>query len=104
MKSDKQKLKLIERLTSKAVSFVNNTIRKEVDASIEEQEKAIHLIQDEEYEQAVEILSDNIQFMMERKEMWKTHAERLGDQEANALKKESLSLIDHLKEEGVIND
>jgi len=77
--SEDQLLDLVSLLVERALNYTNNTIRDEVDSSIEEQEKAIQQIQDGETEEAVETLSDNIQYMMERSDMWKLHMEDLGD-------------------------
>lgn len=79
-------LPFISHVTENAVNYTNNTIRKEVKNSIENLEIAIQQIQDGENEEAVETLMDEVEYLLDRQELWKIHMEDVGDEAAQTLK------------------
>jgi len=74
-------LGLLSEVTEKATNFINHTVNKQISGSIEEQEKAIELIQSGETEEAVDVLADNIGHMLEQKDLFRIHMEDVADEQ-----------------------
>lgn len=76
---------LLSEVASKALTYLNTQIIHQVNGSIEEQEKAVEAIHQGNHDEAVEILCDNIQHMLEQKDYWMNNMEEVADEEVQKL-------------------
>ena len=79
-------LPFISHVTENAVNYTNNTIREEVKSSIENLEEAVQQIQDGETDEAVETVMDEVEYLLDRQELWRIHMEDVGNEAAQKLK------------------